>query len=92
MIRKLLLISQLLIIQLHRGGGDSAKGEIPINSTDNIINNVNGDKHIGVASRIPTPDAMDDFCIGKLRWGSRSVIPPKMVDYFWEGKKSLEQG
>ncbi|KAH0757178.1 hypothetical protein KY290_020671 [Solanum tuberosum] len=67
------------------GGGDSAKGEIPINPTNNTINNVIGDKDIGVASRIPTPDAMGDFCIGKLRRGTRSVIPPKRLDdYFWE--------
>ncbi|KAG5610604.1 hypothetical protein H5410_021885 [Solanum commersonii] len=67
-------------------GEDSAKGEIPINPTDNTINNVNGDKDIGVASRIPKPNAMGDFCIGKLRQGTRSVIPPKrLVDYLWEG-------
>ncbi|KAH0692559.1 hypothetical protein KY285_019656 [Solanum tuberosum] len=60
-------------------------GEIPINPTNNTINNVNGDKDIGVASRIPTPDVMGDFCIGKLRQGTRSVIPPKRLDdYFWE--------
>ncbi|KAK6791434.1 hypothetical protein RDI58_010515 [Solanum bulbocastanum] len=35
---------------------NSAKGKIPINPIDNTINNVKGDKDIGVASRIPNPD------------------------------------
>ncbi|KAH0692558.1 hypothetical protein KY285_019655 [Solanum tuberosum] len=33
-----------------------AKGKTPINPIDNTINNVKGDKDIGVASRIPNPD------------------------------------
>ncbi|KAH0682075.1 hypothetical protein KY289_019827 [Solanum tuberosum] len=73
-------------------GDNSAKEKNSINPTDNTINNVNGDKD-GVASRIPTPNAMSDFCVGKPRRGTRSVIPPKRLDdYFWEGIKTREQG
>ena len=74
-------------------GRDSAKGEIPVNPTDNTSNNVKDDKDIGVASRTSTPDAMGDFCIGKRRRGTRSVIPPKrFLDYFSKGRKSLKKG
>ena len=73
-------------------GDNSAKGEIFINPTDNTINNVNGDKDLGVASRITKPDVMGDFCIGKPLKGSRSAIPPKRLDdYFCEGRKSRKQ-
>ncbi|KAK6791435.1 hypothetical protein RDI58_010516 [Solanum bulbocastanum] len=67
--------------------GDSfAKGEIPINPTNKTINDVNGDKNIGAASKIPMPDATGDFYICKPRWGTRSVITPeRLEDYFWEG-------
>ncbi|KAH0678568.1 hypothetical protein KY284_019653 [Solanum tuberosum] len=35
---------------------NTAKGKNSINPMDNKINNVNGDKDIGIASRIPNPD------------------------------------
>ncbi|KAG5608962.1 hypothetical protein H5410_020243 [Solanum commersonii] len=45
------------------------------------------------STMIPTPNAMSDFCVGKPRRGTRSVIPPKRLDnYFWKGIKSCEQG
>ncbi|KAG5608963.1 hypothetical protein H5410_020244 [Solanum commersonii] len=73
-------------------GDNSAKEKNSINPTDNTINNMNGEKD-GVASRIPTLNARSDFCVGKPRQGTRSVIPPKRLDdYFWEGIKSREQG
>ncbi|KAK6773685.1 hypothetical protein RDI58_028923 [Solanum bulbocastanum] len=58
---------------------------------ENSINNVNSDKDIGVASRIPTSDKKDvmgDFCISKQRQSTKSVIPPKRLnDYFCKGRK-----
>ncbi|WMV58271.1 hypothetical protein MTR67_051656 [Solanum verrucosum] len=72
-------------------GDNSAKGKTPIGLIDNTINNVNSDKDISVASRIPTSDkknVMGDFCIGKPRQSNRSVIPPKRLnDYFRRGRQ-----
>ena len=64
-------------------GDNSANGEISINPTENTIDNVNGDNDSGVASRITKHDVIGDYCIGKPRRGTRSVIPSKRLDDYF---------
>ncbi|KAH0709229.1 hypothetical protein KY284_010656 [Solanum tuberosum] len=72
-------------------GDNSAKGNKPISPIDNTINIVNSDKDIGVASRIPASDKKDvmgDLFICKPRQSTRSIIPPKRLNYYFcKGRK-----